>query len=346
MRFGPTAEQRSFAEALDELLTGADAPAAARAWAAGEHGPGLALWRRLAELGVTGLAVPEKLGGLAASEADLAVAFEALGRHAVPGPWIESVALAPRLLAGTDAGLDAVLEGVAEGSVLVTVALRSGAARSGVARSGVARAGGAPRALDADVADEAFVLDGTALSRAETGAAHTSVDPARRLYDVRAGEPVATLAEDAVARALNSASLATAATALGAGERLLAESVDYVRTRRQFGRAIGEYQALKHLLADVRVALDFARPLVHLAALGLDAVPPDADRDVSAAAVACAEAAHLAARTALQVHGAIGYTRECDLSLWLLKVRALRTAWGTPDQHRARVLAALTATRS
>ena len=68
--------------------------------------------------------------------------------------------------------------------------------------------------------------------------------------------------------------------------------------------------------------------------------------DVVGVFVACAEAAHLAARTALQVHGAIGYTQECDLSLWLLKVRALRTAWGTPDQHRARVLAALTATRS
>ncbi|MFT4082561.1 MAG: acyl-CoA dehydrogenase family protein [Nocardioides sp.] len=322
MHFGVTQEQRSFAEALDDLLSGTDVPAAARAWAAGEHESGLALWRRLAELGVTGLAVPEELGGLEASKADLTVAFEALGRHAVPGPWIESIALAPRLLAG--AGLDTVLEGVAEGTTLVTVAAT------------------VPRALDADVADELFVLDGTMLSRAELGAARTSVDPARRLYDVRPGAYVATLDRVAVDRALDGASLAAAATVLGAGERLLAESVSYATTRRQFGQLIGEYQALKHLLADVRVALDFARPLVHLAALGLDAGVPEAGRDVSAAAVACAEAARLAARTALQVHGAIGYTQECDLSLWLLKVRALRTAWGTPDHHRRRVLASLT----
>lgn len=330
MRFGTTEEQKSFAEALDDLLTRADAPAATRAWAAGDHGPGLELWRRLADLGVTGLAVPEPLGGLAASEADLAVAFEALGRHAVPGPWIESVALVPRLASAAGTELEKVMEGIAGGDTLATVAVTG------------------QRALDADIAGEAFVLNGTALSRAEAGAARKSVDPARRLYDVSAGAPVATLTDDAVDRALNSASLAAAAMALGAGERMLALSVDYVKARRQFGTVIGEYQSVKHLLADVRVALDFARPLVHLAALTLDepAAAADADRDVSAAAVACAEAAQLSARTALQVHGAIGYTQEYDLSLWLLKVRALRTAWGTPDHHRRRVLAALTAARS
>lgn len=333
MRFGATQEQESFAEALDDLLGGAAVPAA-RSWAAGDYEPGRALWRRLAELGVSGLAVPEKLGGLEASEADLAVAFEALGRHAVPGPWIESIALAPRLLAGTDAGLDTILESIAAGDSMITVAAGPESAAE-------------VRALDADIADEVFVLTGATLSRAQVGAARTSVDPARRLFDVVPGIPLATLDPEVVGRALNSASLAAAATALGAGERMLALSVEYVKARRQFGTVIGEYQSLKHLLADVRVALDFARPLVLLAALTLDAPAPasaDADRDVSAAAVACAEAAQLAARTALQVHGAIGYTQEYDLSLWLLKVRALRTAWGTPAYHRSRVLSALTAT--
>jgi alkylation response protein AidB-like acyl-CoA dehydrogenase len=111
---------------------------------------------------------------------------------------------------------------------------------------------------------------------------------------------------------------------------VLADSVTYAKQRRQFGREIGSYQAIKHKLADVRIALDFARPLVHGAALG--------EAPVSAAKVAAADAAHLSARTGLQVHGAIGYTAEFDLSLWLNRIRALVTAWGTPAYHRARVL--------
>ena len=117
------------------------------------------------------------------------------------------------------------------------------------------------------------------------------------------------------------------------GERILADSLTYVKQRRQFGREIGSYQAIKHALADVRIALDFARPLVFGAALG--------DVPASAAKVAAADAAYLASRTGLQVHGAIGYTAELDLSIWITKVRALVTAWGTPAFHRGRVLEGL-----
>ena len=100
---------------------------------------------------------------------------------------------------------------------------------------------------------------------------------------------------------------------------------------------IGSYQAFKHQAADVRIGLDFARPLVQGAALSFDTV--DRARDVSAAKVAVSDAAYAAARTALQLHGAIGYTAEYDLSLWLLKVRALVAAWGThvlPPRPRPR----------
>ncbi len=136
--------------------------------------------------------------------------------------------------------------------------------------------------------------------------------------------------------------LATAAQLLGAGERLLADAVAYVKQRRQFGREIGSYQAIKHQLADVRIALDFARPLVQGAAV---AERDTFGRDVSAAKLAAADAAYLASRVGLQVHGAVGYTLELDLSLWLTKVRALVAAWGTTAHHRDRVLAALVADR-
>ena len=137
------------------------------------------------------------------------------------------------------------------------------------------------------------------------------------------------------ARAHDTAALACAAQLLGLGEALLDTSVGYVKQRKQFGRAIGEYQALKHALADVRIGLDFARPLV------LGAAVTASSRDVCAAKVGASDAAYRAARTALQVHGAIGYTAEHDLSLWLLKVRALVGAWGSPGDHRAHVLRSL-----
>ena len=131
--------------------------------------------------------------------------------------------------------------------------------------------------------------------------------------------------------AFDAAVLAVSAQLLGAGERVLADSVAYVKQRKQFGREIGSYQAIKHALADVRIALDFARPLVLGAALG--------EISPSAAKVAAGDAAYLASRTGLQVHGAVGYTAELDLSIWITKIRALVSAWGTPSVHRERLLA-------
>jgi alkylation response protein AidB-like acyl-CoA dehydrogenase len=110
--------------------------------------------------------------------------------------------------------------------------------------------------------------------------------------------------------------------------------VAYAGQRKQYGRAIGEYQAIKHLLADVVTRLELARPLLYGAAVAGETLA----RDVSAAKVMAGDAALLAARTALQVHGAIGYTAEHDLGLRLTKVRALAGAWGTGSFHRARVL--------
>ena len=323
MRFALSEEQQGLADVLDDLLSAADTPSIVRGWADGDHAPGLKLWQRLAELGLTGLLVPEEQGGLGADAVDLVVAFEALGRHAVPGPWVESAALLPVLLRDTTE--DELLGGLVSGETLATAA--------------VTDLGG--YALDADVTGAVYVLDGTALHRGTAGHLRRSVDPARRLFPLDRGDEVLRLEEVRTADAVDSATLACSAQLLGAGEHLLRESVEYAKARRQFGRAIGEYQALKHALADVRVALDFARPLLHVAALAVRDGAGDPGRDVSAAKVATGRAAYAAARTALQVHGAIGYTAEHDLGLWITKVRALLTAWGTPAQHRARVLASI-----
>ncbi len=144
-----------------------------------------------------------------------------------------------------------------------------------------------------------------------------------------------------MARASEFGALATAAQLVGAAQAMLDASVEYAKQRSQFGTVIGTYQAIKHKLADVLIAVELARPLVYGAALSLADRSDDTARDVSAAKAAAADAALLAARSALQTHGAIGYTQEHDLSLLLLRVQALRPAWGDPMWHKRRVLEAL-----
>jgi alkylation response protein AidB-like acyl-CoA dehydrogenase len=319
MRFELSDEQRGFASSLGDLLAGTSVVDAVRAWADDDTEPGLGLWKRLADQGVCALVVPEDAGGLGGTPTDLCVAFEQLGRFAVPGPWVESAAYLPALLGSAGPDVVALIAEGALGTVHV--------------------AEHAPGALDADVAEHSYVVsDGVVSTGSTTGPLQRSVDPARRLFSLTANDAV-DVATDDLARAFDMAALTCSAQLLGLGAHLLSTTVDYVKQRKQFGREIGSYQALKHKLADVRIALDFVGPLVFGASLTFDG--PHRTQDVSAAKVAASDAAYLASRTALQLHGAIGYTEEYDLSLWILKVRALVSAWGTPAFHRGRVLDAI-----
>ncbi|MEV0076123.1 acyl-CoA dehydrogenase family protein [Nocardia neocaledoniensis] len=342
MRFALSTEQLDFAAELRKILEAGQVPAAVRAWSAGDTDKGRALLRQLAEMGVFGLIVDEKYDGADATPVDLVVALIETGRAALPGPVIESAAVIPALLQRLpDAGTaQQWLPGLASGESLGTITFDD-------PQRGIA--------LDAEAADVVLVAAGRRLALGEgsaTDALHqadvadsaaqlSSIDPARKLFRVATGT---TLADgDEVAAALDYAFdvgvLACAAQLLGAGRAILEQTTTYAKQRKQFGRLIGEFQAVKQQLADVLIALDLAEPLVYRAALTLDSA--DRARDVSAALVACGDAAHRAARVGLQVHGAIGYTAECDLSLWLTRVTALRTAWGTADFHRGRIAAAL-----
>ncbi|MGW8555794.1 acyl-CoA dehydrogenase family protein [Streptomyces tubercidicus] len=325
MRFLLTDEQREFAQALDGMLGASGTPAVARAWAAGEHRPGRALWARIADAGVFGLAVPERHGGTGLLPVELALSFVELGRHAVPGPLAETVAAAAFLeRLGGEPVAGKWLPRIAAGGAVVSLC-----------------AGAEPYALDADAADTVLVVRGDTVCRTDAhGPVQTSLDPARRPARPLGGTALARgpAVSAAAAHAVEVARLATAAQSLGLGRALLAATVSYVKQRTQFGVAIGSFQAVKHRLADTLIGLEFAQPLVHAAALALAAGAPSAGREVAAAKVAAGEAGYAAARTALQLHGAIGYTEELDLSLWLRKARPLRDTWGTPAACRARVL--------
>jgi len=323
--------QNEFAAVLHDMLGAADVPEATRRWADGQLAPGLRLWRRLADLGVTALAVPEKWGGLGASPADLVAACDELGHHAVPGPVAESLAAVPTLLAA----LTLVDEGGPRGEWLAGLA-------TGDLMATLAMPPWLPFAADAEAAGLVLLAEPDAVWVGTAGVRHRSVDPARSLSVVTGRDIVARGTGTAVDRAFDLGVLACCAQLLGAGRALLEVSVHHASVRVQFGRPVGAFQAVKHKLADVAIALEYARPLLDAAAEAIGDGSATAHRDVSAAKVACGDAAALAARAALQVHGAIGYTAEHDLSLWLTRVRALVPAWGSQAEHRARVLAALT----
>lgn len=330
MRLTLSTEQEQFATVLHTMLTEADIPTVAQRWAADDPSPGQLVWRQLADLGVTGLAVPTRWGGLAAHPADIVVACEELGHHALPGPVAESIAAIPTLLTalGDDALCETWLPRLATGELVGTLTVPPHI----------------PYATDADVAALVLRAGAQTLRLGVPGARLRSVDDTRRLTEVIDGALLADgpAVGSAVAHALDAGALACAAQLLGAGHALLEASVRYAGQRTQFGRPVGQFQAVKHMLADVAIGLEFARPLLFAAAVALADQTPTAARDVSAAKVACADAARRAARTALQVHGAIGYARESGLDSWLTRIWALVRAWGTQSWHRGRIMAAVT----
>jgi alkylation response protein AidB-like acyl-CoA dehydrogenase len=223
-------ERAQFAASLHGVLAGA--PGAARRWAAGDRADGLALWHKLAGLGVTALAVPEHHGGLGASTLDLVVACEELGRHALPGPVAESVAAVPALMAALgDEVCARWLPVLAAGDLLATLALPPHV----------------PYAADADAAGLVLLAEtGDAAGSgtvwlAEPGTPARSVDPARSLFAVTGRDALARgpAAAEAATRAFEAGALACAAQLLGAGRALLDASVHHAGLRIQFGRRGG-----------------------------------------------------------------------------------------------------------
>ncbi len=326
MRFGFTEDQVQLTAAVRQLLEGELSPQIrSSAEASARRG---ALWKALAEQGVFALLVSEEHDGLGLTELDAAGVLEELGWAAAPGPVAETAFIAPRLLAGRPEQLQAL----AAGQLVVAVTALPGGF-----------------AAHADVADLVLALDEDGVRAVPGGvsglAVQAQVDQTRPLAAVPGGQGTVladgAAAAELVAAARDYGAVATAAQLVGASARILDDTIRYAGQRHQFGHPIGSFQAVKHQLADVAVAVAFARPLVHRACYSLAERLPTVTRDASAAKAAAADAAEQAARAALQVHGAIGYTEEAELQVWLKRVWALVPEWGDAHLHRQRVAAAL-----
>jgi len=336
MRFAFSREQLMFRDTARDLLHRHCPPAAVRAAWTEPSGRVPGLWSRLAEMGIVGLTAPEAHGGLGMSDLDLVLVLEEAGRAAAPEPLLETTAVAAPLLrdAGTPALRETWLPRIAAGEAVVAIGLL-----------------GAPHVAFAAEADLLLLHHGDELHALERGAAELtpqpSVDGSRRLCSIAWTPGAATrfaAGEEArrlVARALDRGALAAAAELLGLGRRMLDVTVEYALVRHQFGKPIGSFQAVKHHLANALVRLELARPVVYRAAWSCAHDAAETPLHVSMAKAQASEAALGAARAALQCHGAIGYTVEHDLHLWMKRAWALAAAWGDAAFHRARVGAAV-----
>ncbi|WP_439888338.1 acyl-CoA dehydrogenase family protein [Pseudomonas sp. MBLB4123] len=296
------------------------------------------LWTQLAELGLTALSVPEAHGGLGMNELDFVLLAQECGYAGLAEPLVDTVLLGVPLLSGLG---DEQLE--LQNDWLSRVA-------EGRARLAVGQPGN-PLVSDAHVADLLLLPHGDevhALPRAAVQLTRNpSVDPSRQLFRVDWTPSVATRVGAAEqGRALwaatgNRGALGTAAQLLGLAKRMVDLAVDYSFERKQFGKPVGSFQAVKHLMANVAVQIEFAKGPLYRAAYALAEGQPGAAVQVAHARLACAEAALLAAKNAIQTHGAMGYTWEVDLQIFMKRAWALDKAWGDRGWHKARIRQAL-----
>jgi alkylation response protein AidB-like acyl-CoA dehydrogenase len=261
-------------------------------------------WSKLSEMGVIGLLA----SGM--NEIDLIPILEEAGRAALPEPLIESALIA---------------RGAVPGVVTANVGTRY-AACADVADVIVAEHAGALYAVPRDAATLTPV---------------PNIDAARPLFDV-SWQPMQEWAiEGDVLTARLGGVLGSAAELLGVAARCIEMAAEYAKERHQFGKPIGSFQAVKHKLADALLQLEFARPVVYRAAHSLARDITTKERDVSMAKAFAADAATGAARAALQTLGAIGYTQEHHLHVWMKRAWSLSAAWENSEAHRARVAATL-----
>jgi alkylation response protein AidB-like acyl-CoA dehydrogenase len=314
-------------------------------------------WDVLAQLGAPGLLVPEAAGGLGLGDVDLVGVFEEAGWAALPEPLLETAGLAAPVLAALSpapvaaAALDALVHGHATFAIGGNDVTASGPSSSTtVSPDGLLRtprvAGARDAALcllacqDPDSGWQLHAVPARACVIEPTPALSSSRDLSTVHWPLSADTLLAygVAAEAMVALMADRAAAGSAAWLIGLADRMVTMAAEYAKERQQFGRPIGSFQAVKHLLANARVALEFARPATYRAAWSLATSQPTVSHDASMAKAMASDAADLAARVALQVHGAIGYTWECDLHFFMKDAWALSRAWGDAATHRRLVL--------
>jgi alkylation response protein AidB-like acyl-CoA dehydrogenase len=324
------------------------------------------LWRALADQGWLGLVIPEEHGGLGLSLVDLIAVTEEMGRACLPGPFLSTLwaaALVDR--SGSEGQRKQYLEPIAAGDLKATVALleadadwNSQAVQMRTEKEGkeYRLSGRKEFVTDAGVADVIICIargdGGLVLLPVERGAqglrltATPGVDATRKLYSVEFDDVVVPEADalafnprtqEAVEAATNVAIIALCAEMLGGMQWTLENTVEYAKTRQQFGKPIGIYQAVQHQCADMFLMTESARSAVYYAAWAGSENDPSAKLAVSVAKAYCSDAAREVSNRGAQVHGGIGFTWEHNLQLYYKRAKASEIMFGDANYHREEI---------
>ncbi len=332
MDFVPTDEQAALQSELRRFLADRVTPEARRA--AGRR-PGAVdreLWRELAGLGVFALTLPQRAGGVGLGLGDATLVFEELGRAAVPGPLIGTF-----LAAGLAAGGADALAGAAAGDVVVGLVPESPAGGPAYVEHGAG--------LDAllVVGDGGVTLTGPPAGGTALDRPLDPLTPVSLVAALPAGDTVG--GPDAAHRLRTAAALLAAALQVGLAGAAMDLATAHALGREQFGRPIGSFQAVKHLLADAAVAVEVARAAVQAAGVELDDAgdggSPAAHRATDAARIVASRAADRATRTCIQVHGGMGFTWDLDAHLYLKRALVLDVGVGSTGASLGALAAAL-----
>lgn len=323
-------------------------------------------WKGLVEMGLVGLHVPEQYGGAGFSFVETAIVFEELGRRVIPVPLLSSVmATAAILEAGSESQKTTLLPPIASGETVATIAVFEDAHDESVCETsatvsddGWSISGTKLFVTDAPNADQFIVTattdDGVALfvvDRKADGVSVTatpSLDATRplgqlELVDVGVGQDARlsdVSALRAVGVALDTGVVALAQEQAGGAQRCLEMSVEYAKSRVQFGRAIGSFQAVKHMCADMLVSVEHAKSVAIHAARTLDD-PDEAAISVPLAKSVCSDAYLRAAGDTIQIHGGIGFTWEHDAHLYFKRAKSTALLLGSVDSYRDRLAEAV-----
>jgi alkylation response protein AidB-like acyl-CoA dehydrogenase len=355
MNFDFTDDQQAIKRTARDFLAARYPVAAVRELAGDERGFTDEQWQALAELGWTGLVVPEDGGGLGLGAVELVVIQEELGYALAPTPFFSSVGATLLLVAaGTGSQRARWLGPLAQGEARGTIALWDEHAGWSPDHSEVEASGGALTATKIAVPDAAtadFLIVAAADGRhylVETGSAgvralpEPALDPTRKLFTVEldgaAAEPLA-LEPARIAHAYHTIVAALAAESVGVAQRAMEMAVAYAKERKQFGRPIGAYQAVSHRCAQMLLEVEGARSLAYWAGWALDHEPDAAARAASMAKAYAGDAGFRVTASALQVLGGIGFTWEHDLHFYLKRAKANAHAFGDARWHRDRVAA-------
>lgn len=307
-----TEERELLRETVAALVEKHASPAAVREAMVSERGYDEALWKMLCEqVGAAALVVPEDLGGAGGELADAAVVLEELGKGLVPTPLLGTTLAELALLASDEPDGEA-LEELAAGTKIGAVVFDPQVVING------------------DVADVVIAADGERLTRWTTFTPHPveAMDPTRRLARVESKDSNDVGADPGLA---DTAALLLAAEQIGAAARCLDLTVEYTKDRVQFGRPIGSFQALKHRMADLYVAVQSARAIVN------EAVADPSPTSAALARFAASEAFTKVAGEAIQMHGGIAITWEHDIQLYFKRAHGSAQLLGPPREQLRRL---------